>query len=542
MIRVQIDLLASKQMADTPFKDFVSARTEVTTPGDADLIPIISGAVTKKVQKSNLIALANDAVTYAKMQNVSAASKLLGRGSASGSGDVQEITLGINLFMSGTTLNATGGSVVSGIFNVKDYGAVGDGSTDDTTAINSAIAALNAAGNGTLYFPSGIYKVTSTLTTITANGSVRGDGMAQAQGLRSATSITCTSASATLFTVNNGTVKFQDLALINTSGGATSGSTGIKVISSGVSYPEYTKVDVDSVFISSFYINFDRQQGAAWKMSNFNSHAPVSIGLRVNNTETPDAGDWAIEGSFFSAFTSDGVPSDATQILLAGSGGGKISDTKLIGGAYGIDATPASTSILAITNSSIELFTHNGIRITGPGWANVTISNIEMSANPGSGAYNAILFDNTTRGIIGGIGFLYGDGSTAAIGLINNCSDFHFGPLFNQLYGRLIDTDGTYTGHPLPDAKHDSPLVMTSNSIQPEYEVFPLTCGGHTLENIYLASGTMSPWNRETHEVKFLVTDHCEWNASGNIGNAGTAEANTMVIGLYYYNYKWYLK
>jgi hypothetical protein len=50
----------------------------------------------------------NGAVSYAKMQDVSAASKLIGRGSASGSGDPQEITIGTNLTMSGTTLSAAG--------------------------------------------------------------------------------------------------------------------------------------------------------------------------------------------------------------------------------------------------------------------------------------------------------------------------------------------------------------------------------------------------------------------------------------------------
>ena len=40
---------------------------------------------------------------------------------------------------------------------VTDYGAVGDGVTDDTAAINTAIA---ACGPGDiLYFPGGVYKV-----------------------------------------------------------------------------------------------------------------------------------------------------------------------------------------------------------------------------------------------------------------------------------------------------------------------------------------------------------------------------------------------
>jgi hypothetical protein len=57
---------------------------------------------------SQAATIANDAVSYAKIQNVSAASKVLGRGD-SGSGDPQELTLGSGLAISGTTINATGG-------------------------------------------------------------------------------------------------------------------------------------------------------------------------------------------------------------------------------------------------------------------------------------------------------------------------------------------------------------------------------------------------------------------------------------------------
>jgi polygalacturonase len=45
--------------------------------------------------------------------------------------------------------------------SVKHFGAKGDGSTDDTAAIQRAIRATKS---GTLVFPAGTYKLSSTLT------------------------------------------------------------------------------------------------------------------------------------------------------------------------------------------------------------------------------------------------------------------------------------------------------------------------------------------------------------------------------------------
>lgn len=41
------------------------------------------------------------------------------------------------------------------VYNVAQFGAVGDGTTKDTAAVEKAIAAVKAAGAGTVYFPSG---------------------------------------------------------------------------------------------------------------------------------------------------------------------------------------------------------------------------------------------------------------------------------------------------------------------------------------------------------------------------------------------------
>ena len=49
------------------------------------------------------------------------------------------------------------------VFNVKNYGATGDGSTDDTSFISAAITAAAVSG-GVVFFPPGTYRITSALT------------------------------------------------------------------------------------------------------------------------------------------------------------------------------------------------------------------------------------------------------------------------------------------------------------------------------------------------------------------------------------------
>lgn len=98
-----------------------------------------------------------------------------GAGGLVGSGDMilsaaQTVT-GAKQFNPGTLLDK--GNLV---YNVKAFLAVGDGTTDDTTAIQQAIDAASAAGGGVVSFPKGTYKITSQLT-VYSNVTLQGVSM-----------------------------------------------------------------------------------------------------------------------------------------------------------------------------------------------------------------------------------------------------------------------------------------------------------------------------------------------------------------------------
>ena len=108
------------------------------------------------------------------------------------------------------------------VINVKDYGAVGDGSTDDLTAINAAMAALT--NYSTLYFPAGNYKITGQPNSITgvSNITICGDGWS------SRIYSTVTGMSGNTFHISStcSYVTIRDLALV---GSATVRGSGIHI-------------------------------------------------------------------------------------------------------------------------------------------------------------------------------------------------------------------------------------------------------------------------------------------------------------------------
>jgi hypothetical protein len=61
-----------------------------------------------------------------------------------------------------------------GVYNVKAYGAKGDGVADDTVAIKTAVTAAQAAG-GRVYLPPGTYNISSAIS-LSDNASLQGGG------------------------------------------------------------------------------------------------------------------------------------------------------------------------------------------------------------------------------------------------------------------------------------------------------------------------------------------------------------------------------
>lgn len=263
----------------------------------------------------------------------------------------------------------TVGATSGGWFNVRNYGAVGDGTTDDLEWFNAAIDAMVANGGGVLYVPAGTYLVSAGFHEISVSCTVLGDGW-------NASKIHCTSGTAVLFDVTGQGVNFEGLTLRNTAASAPTAGCAIRTSGSvGGQDAEYR-----GMLIRRWYDCIDIQDGYYWQLTHSYVLEPVRYGLRVRNTQATDAGDSFISDSIFVA----GVGGATSAIRIESGGGPKIINNKINGSpsvgadrfTHGIDVVPAAnTSVLLISNNSIENVSGDGIHIAtnGSGWDLVSI-------------------------------------------------------------------------------------------------------------------------------------------------------------------------
>lgn len=108
--------------SDPVFIGFAAAGITTVTGGITALTGDVTASGTGSVAATiaalsvSTAKIANDAVTFAKIQNATASSRLLGSGASGSGADYAELSLGTNLSMSGTTLNSAGNLVANNTY------------------------------------------------------------------------------------------------------------------------------------------------------------------------------------------------------------------------------------------------------------------------------------------------------------------------------------------------------------------------------------------------------------------------------------------
>ena len=257
------------------------------------------------------------------------------------------------------------------------YGAVPDNSTDATTAIQTAIAAVQGTGVplvllGGVYLISGALSVTDQLTVVgggtTAFGSNGGSG------------IRTSSATADIFTVNTTRpFSIRDVSLYSNS--AKASGNGITITQTGANLNRLSRIE--RCYILNMAIGVSLNNCANYTVrDNLIQDFWVEGIYHTGTSSAPDLGDSIIEGNTIWDFN---VTTGDSCIRLDPGAAVNIIGNKLLSAQYGVRLTVSQgpTGTLNIVGNSIEQQTGISVfiqqTVAGKTYGNVCIANNEFS-------------------------------------------------------------------------------------------------------------------------------------------------------------------
>lgn len=273
------------------------------------------------------------------------------------------------------------------IANVKDYGAKGDGATDDAAAIQAAVDALPAGYGGIVFLPPGQYVVGSQITLpSTKRGVFRG------QGPRATELQLKAAATNDILLVDGQFWRVEDLSIDGNFPNCPGGGHGIKVAN--------TKVWLSNLWVSNCKLNGIYVVGTGGQTA----HAAFLSNVYCNTNQQ--------DGIEFGAFAFD------AQCVNVWSG------------ANVRDGIRVGSSNVALTNCHAWGNTANGLHIMGVDATRANACYFETNSGRGirleSGSRYSAFNACVIRGNTGGQG-LYVFGATSVLNTMAGCVVYNNG-------------------------------------------------------------------------------------------------------------------
>lgn len=286
---------------------------------------------------------------------------------------------------------------VNSVVNVLDYGAKGDGSTDDTTAIAAAVT--SCPSGGTVYIPGGTYKISNIACK--SNMTVKGDGRATILAFADNVVPPSGQSRNCLTVINVSNVFISDLTM---DGNRTNNAASSSSVDADDSFNCISVVHSDNIYIDNIWGHSAGYHGVIMvdahhvevKNSKFwdNGFRPIHGHSTVNDIKVINNEVWAngqgFEGVGHDAYDAIFFFDDVHRLEIRDN---YIHDSKSIGGIqiggnYVGDGDPSSDILIidnVINNRNLEDDTKSkyGIHIMGDCITNLSILNNSITGDRG---------------------------------------------------------------------------------------------------------------------------------------------------------------